>query len=43
MFSLICMMSYDVYMKKLIIERILDMMNEDDSTKTNAKTSAKTD
>ena len=33
MFSLICMMSYDVYMKKLAIERILDMAKADEESK----------
>lgn len=32
-FSFICMLSFDVYVKKQIIERLIDTMNESDSEK----------
>ena len=39
-FSFICMLSYDVYLKKTIIERIVDQMlhEEKDSSKKKNKT-----
>lgn len=33
-FSFICMLSYDVYIKKMIIERMIDQLNSSDSDST---------
>ena len=33
-FSFICMLSYDVYIKKMIIERMIDQLNSGDSDST---------
>ena len=37
MFSFICMLSYDVYLKKTIIERIVDQMLNNDTSTDNKK------
>lgn len=36
-FSLICMLGYDIYIKKAIIEDIVDQINADNSTKSDRK------
>lgn len=41
-FSFICMLSYDVYVKKMIIERLIDQLNEDSSNTSDNATSAET-
>ena len=40
-FSFICLLSFDVYMKKMIIEKIIDTMVPNDSPKKGKKPSKK--
>ena len=42
-FSFICELSFDVYMKKMIIEKLIDQMAPDDTKKERKKSSKKTD
>lgn len=42
-FSFICELSFDVYIKKMIIEKLIDQMAPDDSPKDHKKSSKKAD
>lgn len=37
LFSMLCMMSFDVYIKKMLIERMIDRISEDSEEKNNVK------